>query len=113
MKPSMLAGSMGMLPSSLGERLRRRRYRPRHVRADPRAQAPDIAGQGKANPLAAVLNAADDAAPLLLGLDAEADAMERAVDEALAAGYRTGDIAAAGATLTDTVRMGDEVAARI
>ena len=83
---SMLAGSMGLLPSaSLGEG-RRGLYEPIH------GSAPDIAGQGIANPLAAILSAA-----LLLrhslGLEDEARALEGAVNRAIDTGIRTRDIA--------------------
>ena len=83
---SMLAGSMGLLPSaSLGEG-RRGLYEPIH------GSAPDIAGQGIANPFAAILSAA-----LLLrhslGLEDEARALEAAVNRAIDTGIRTRDIA--------------------
>jgi 3-isopropylmalate dehydrogenase len=83
---SVLAGSLGMLPSaSLGEGTFGL-YEPVH------GSAPDIAGQGKANPIGMVLSLA-----MMLrhsfALAEEADAVERAVDAALAAGYRTTDIA--------------------
>jgi 3-isopropylmalate dehydrogenase len=105
---AMLAGSMGMLPSaSLG---RRRRdgtglglYEPVH------GSAPDIAGQGVANPLAMVLSVA----MMLrhsLGLPAEAQAVEEAVERVLAAGYRTPDIAQEGTLLVGTREMGEKVA---
>jgi 3-isopropylmalate dehydrogenase len=108
---SMLAGSMGMLPSaSLGARnpdgTGLGLYEPIH------GSAPDIAGQGKANPLAAILSTAM-LLRLSLGLSAEADAIERAVDAALNEGYRTGDIAAEGTKLVDTPRMGDAVVERM
>lgn len=108
---SMLAGSMGMLPSaSLGQRRPdgsgQGLYEPIH------GTAPDIAGQGKANPLAMILSTA-----MMLryscGLTAEADVIEGAVDAALVAGYRTSDIATEGSKLVNTVRMGDEVAERV
>lgn len=109
----MLAGSMGMLPSaSLGTRRTAHGqfglYEPIH------GTAPDITGQGKANPLAAILSAA-----LLLryslGLEREAAAVERAVRDAIAAGYRTADIAGAGkgSRLVSTREMGAAVAERI
>lgn len=99
---SMLAGSMGMLPSaSLGEG-KRGLYEPIH------GSAPDIAGQGIANPLAAILSGA-----LLLryslGLEAEAQAVEQAVDTALAGGSRTADLAAPGTRAVSTTEMGDLV----
>lgn len=109
---SMLAGSMGMLPSaSIGDGLNGHGlplglYEPIH------GSAPDIAGQGIANPLATILSVA----MLLrhsLGLETEAQAIERAVDEVLEAGVRTGDIAETGSEIVGTTVMGDLVAARI
>ncbi|HFD39277.1 MAG TPA: 3-isopropylmalate dehydrogenase [Anaerolineae bacterium] len=99
---SVLAGSMGMLPSaSLGEG-RFGLYEPVH------GSAPDIAGQGIANPLAAVLSAA-----LLLrhslGLETEAQAVEGAVSSVLYAGHRTADLAAPGQPTVTTQQMGDLV----
>ncbi len=73
--------------------------------------APDIAGTGKANPLATILCAA----MLLrdgLGLQGEAEAVERAVHDAVGAGVRTADIAAGGPSVT-TVAATDAVLARI
>jgi len=108
---SVLAGSMGMLPSaSLG---RRRRdgtgigmYEPIH------GTAPDIAGQGIANPIAMILSVA-----LMLrhslALEEEAAAIEQAVDDVLAEGYRTADIEAQGAATVDTARMGALIAERL
>jgi len=103
---AIIAGSMGMLPSaSLGETRGDRRvglYEPIH------GTAPDIAGQGIANPLAAILSAA---MLLRYSLDrpADADRVERAVERALAAGYRTKDVHTPGTTLIGTVEMGDRV----
>lgn len=98
---SMLPGSMGMLPSaslgSSGPGL----YEPIH------GSAPDIAGKGIANPLATILAVA----MLLrhsLGLEAEAAAVERAVDAVLSAGHRTADLANGGPSV-GTTRMGDLV----
>lgn len=90
---SMLAGSLGLLPSaSLGEG-RRGLYEPIH------GSAPDIAGRGVANPYATILSAA-----LLLrhslGLDDEATCVERAVSEALHAGAFTADLAITGTPLS-------------
>ncbi|MDE2052365.1 MAG: 3-isopropylmalate dehydrogenase, partial [Gammaproteobacteria bacterium] len=87
---SMLAGSLGLLPSaSLGEG-RRGVYEPIH------GSAPDIAGRGIANPFGTIYSVA-----LLLehslGLAQEAAALERAADAALAAGVRTADLVAPGA----------------
>ena len=83
---AMITGSIGMLPSaSLGEAGRPGLFEPVH------GSAPDIAGRGIANPLATILSAA-----LLLrhglGLSAEADAVESAVDRALDSGLRTPDL---------------------
>ena len=95
---SMLPGSLGLLPSaSLGES-GPGLFEPIH------GSAPDIAGQGIANPLATVLAAA----MLLrhsLGLEDEALAIEGAVERVLDAGHRTRDIAAGGASI-GTERMG-------
>lgn len=82
---SQITGSIGMLPSaSLGETTRGM-YEPIH------GSAPDIAGQNKADPIATVLSAA-----MMLrysfGLTEEADAIEKAVDSVLDAGYRTADL---------------------
>jgi 3-isopropylmalate dehydrogenase len=109
---AMLAGSMGMLPSaSLGERSSdgatgNGLYEPIH------GSAPDIAGQGKANPLATILSVAM-MLRLSLNLTREADAVESAVDRALQDGLRTADIAEEGTRVLSTAQMGDEVAARI
>lgn len=109
---SMLAGSMGMLPSaSLGDQLnsssnRLGLYEPIH------GSAPDIAGQGIANPLATILSAA-----LLLrwslGLPAEAEAVEQAVEKVLDEGYRCRDIMTPGGKRLSTAEMGSEVVERI
>ncbi len=82
---SQITGSIGLLPSaSLGE-TKCGMYEPIH------GSAPDIAGQNKANPIATILSAA-----MMLrysfDLEEEACAIEKAVDEVLCAGYRTGDI---------------------
>jgi 3-isopropylmalate dehydrogenase len=99
---SMLAGSMGMLPSaSLGDSSRGL-YEPIH------GSAPDIAGKGIANPCGAIASAA-----LLLryslGLEREAAAVEDAISAAIAAGARTADIAAADDTPMTTAAMTDAI----
>lgn len=108
---AMLTGSMGMLPSaSLGKRRAdgsgQGLYEPIH------GTAPDIAGQGKANPVAMILSAA-----MMLRhsckLEQEAAAIEQAVDSVLAEGYRTPDIAAQGTTIVSTTEMGDRIAAAL
>jgi 3-isopropylmalate dehydrogenase len=103
---SMLAGSLGLLPSaSLGEG-RRGIYEPIH------GSAPDIAGQGIANPFGAILSVA-----LLLrhslGLGAEAAALEQAVGDALAAGVRTADLVRAGERASSTSEAGEAVLSRL
>jgi 3-isopropylmalate dehydrogenase len=96
---AILAGSMGMLPSaSLGGRVGL--YEPVH------GTAPDIAGKGVANPIAAILSAA----MLLrysLNMGAEADRVERAVLAVLEQGHRTGDIAQRGEKVIGTKEMGE------
>jgi 3-isopropylmalate dehydrogenase len=91
---SVLAGSMGLLPSaSLGADPRGGVFEPIH------GSAPDIAGRGIANPYAAILSAA----MLLrhaLRLDAEAKALETAVHQAISAGALTADLAAPGRSIT-------------
>ena len=104
---SMLAGSMGMLPSaSLGDR--RTRYGQFGLYEPIHGTAPDITGQGKANPLAAILSAA-----LLLryslGLVTEADALEVAVRKTIEQGYRTADIATPSGKTVTTHEMGARV----
>ena len=96
---AILAGSMGMLPSaSLGGSVGL--YEPVH------GTAPDIAGKGIANPIAAILSAA----MLLrysLGLGQDADRVEAAVLRVLEQGARTADIAPAGGRTVGTREMGD------
>ncbi len=108
---AMLAGSMGMMPSaSLGRRRKDGRgiglYEPIH------GSAPDIAGTQAANPLAMILSTAM-LLRLSLGLEDEAAAIERAVDEVIGEGYRTPDLADAQAATVSTAKMGDLVAERI
>jgi 3-isopropylmalate dehydrogenase len=113
---AMLAGSMGMLPSaSLNGRPPERPgsagkqfglYEPIH------GSAPDIAGQGVANPLAMVLSAAM-LLRLSLGLEREAAAVEAAVKGVLDANLRTPDIAGEGTTVLSTAAMGDAIVKRI
>ena len=99
---SVLAGSMGMLPSaSLGESTVGL-YEPIH------GSAPDIAGKGIANPVGTILSSA-----MMLRhsfkLEAEAAAIEKAVDETITAGVRTADL---GGKLT-TRQMADEIIKRL
>ena len=110
---SVLAGSMGLLPSaSLGEEMNSAGYRvglfePIH------GSAPDIAGRDEANPLAAILSAA----MLLehsLGMRAEAELITQAVEDVLHDGFRTRDLGAgAGAKVVGCKAMGRLVRERI
>lgn len=103
---SMLPGSMGLLPSaSLGDSPPGL-YEPIH------GSAPDLAGHDVANPLAAILAAAM-ALRHSLGLEPEAAAVERGVDEALGSGLRTADIAEPGLPPVGTGTMGAAVASAI
>jgi 3-isopropylmalate dehydrogenase len=105
---SMLAGSMGMLPSaSLGTRETAHGlfglYEPIH------GSAPDIAGQYKANPIAAILSTA-----MMLrhsfNLKQEAQTIEAAVEKIIEAGYRTVDLQEPGKETVDTKEMGRLIA---
>lgn len=99
---SMITGSIGMLPSASLSESGKGMYEPIH------GSAPDIAGRGIANPIATILSCA-----MMLrytfGLKAEADAIEAAVEKALDAGWRTGDIAAAGEAVIGTHEMGEKI----
>ena len=99
---SMLTGSIGMLPSASIDATGKGLYEPIH------GTAPDIAGKGVANPLAAILSVA----MMLrhsLGAGALADRIERAVQSALERGLRTPDIAARGGETIGTREMGTAV----
>jgi 3-isopropylmalate dehydrogenase len=104
---SMLAGSMGLLPSaSLGAQGRGGLFEPIH------GSAPDIAGRGIANPYAAVLSAA----MLLryaLELETEAELLEAAVNKAVSAGVLPADLTAPGAPSATTRAAGDAVLAAL
>nr|WP_325194478.1 3-isopropylmalate dehydrogenase [uncultured Oscillibacter sp.] len=103
---SQITGSIGMIPSSSMGEGSRGLYEPIH------GSAPDIAGQDKANPIGTIL-----AAAMMLrysfDMAAEADAIERAVDETLKAGIRCGDIWQEGCTLVGCREMGAEIRGRI
>ncbi len=107
---SMVTGSLGLLPSaSLGPTKNGvpfGLYEPVH------GSAPDIAGQGKANPLAAILSAA-----MMLRYtfsdDRNAGRIESAVDHMLEAGLRTADIFETGTRLVSTGQMGDAIALKL
>ena len=99
---AMLTGSIGMLPSASLNESNKGLYEPSH------GSAPDIAGQGVANPLATILSAA-----MMLrysfSLEDAARNVENAVKKVLAHGLRTGDIFQPGMTRVGTKQMGDAV----
>ena len=108
---AMLTGSLGMLPSAaLGapdaNGKRKAMYEPVH------GSAPDIAGQGKANPLATILSFA-----MMLRYSFDrgeiADTIEAAVQEVLGSGIRTADIMADGCRLVSTGEIGDALLKRL
>ncbi len=107
---AMLTGSLGMLPSaSLGaeENGRRRAlYEPVH------GSAPDIAGQDKANPMATLLSFSM-ALRYSFDLGGEADLIEGAVEDVLAAGLRTADIQEPGKPAVTTTAMADALIAAL
>ncbi|MCI1576755.1 MAG: 3-isopropylmalate dehydrogenase [Weizmannia coagulans] len=99
---SVITGSLGMLPSASLRSDRFGMYEPVH------GSAPDIAGQGKANPLGTVLSAA-----LMLrysfGLEKEAAAIEKAVDDVLQDGYCTGDLQVKNGKVVSTHELTDKL----
>ena len=103
---SMLAGSIGMLPSASLDAKRKGLYEPIH------GSAPDLAGQDKANPLATILSVAMMFRYTFARADV-AERIERAVRAVLAKGLRTGDIAMAGEKVIGTRAMGEAVAAAL
>ncbi|WP_293268130.1 3-isopropylmalate dehydrogenase [Neptunomonas sp.] len=103
---AMLTGSIGMLPSASLDVDGKGMYEPCH------GSAPDIAGQGKANPLATILSAA---MMLRYSLDQgdAADKIEAAVSQVLDQNLRTADIMSDGMTAVSTAQMGDAVVAAL
>ena len=99
---SMLTGSIGMLPSASLNETGKGLYEPCH------GSAPDIAGQGVANPLATILSVA-----MMLrytfAQEEPAQRIEKAVKEVLKQGLRTADIYESGTTKVGTAAMGDAV----
>jgi len=102
---AVLTGSLGLLPSASLAEGSKGLFEPIH------GSAPDIAGKGIANPLATILSSAM-LLRLSLGLEAEAAAVEAAVDHTIADGLRTGDLGG-GANSLGTVAMGEAVLARL
>ncbi len=103
---SMLAGSIGMLPSASLDANNKGLYEPIH------GSAPDIAGQDKANPLATILSLAM-MFRYTFGRADVSDRIETAVRKVLAQGKRTGDIALPGEQVTGTREMGSAVVAAL
>lgn len=103
---AMLTGSIGMLPSASLDANNKGLYEPSH------GSAPDIAGQGIANPLATILSAAM-MLRFTFGLGEQASRIEMAVKKVLAQGLRTGDIYEAGTRKVGTIEMGDAVVAAL
>ena len=108
---SMLAGSMGCLPSaSIGAHLNRHGF-PQGLYEPIHGSAPDIAGKGIANPIATILSVA-----MMLrhsfGLEAEAEAIEAAVSRTIQQGYRTGDIYGVGTQQVGTQAMTEAIIAQ-
>ncbi|MEP4148212.1 MAG: 3-isopropylmalate dehydrogenase [Halioglobus sp.] len=103
---AMLTGSIGMLPSASLDQEGRGMYEPCH------GSAPDIAGQGKANPLATILSVAMMLRYTLASADA-AQTIEDSVSAVLDQGLRTPDIYSEGTTLVSTVEMGEAVLAAV
>jgi 3-isopropylmalate dehydrogenase len=103
---SMLAGSIGMLPSASLDANSKGLYEPIH------GSAPDIAGQDKANPLATILSLAM-MFRYTFGRADVSDRIETAVRKVLAQGKRTGDIALRGEQVTGTREMGNAVVAAL
>ncbi len=103
---AMLTGSIGMLPSASLDRDGRGMYEPCH------GSAPDIAGQGKANPLATILSVAMMLRYTLAAPEA-AEAIEAAVSTVLDQGLRTADIHSEGMQMVGTAEMGAAVVAAL
>jgi 3-isopropylmalate dehydrogenase len=109
---AMLTGSLGMLPSaSLGAPMEN--GRPKALYEPVHGSAPDIAGQGKANPIACILSFAM-ALRYSFDLGAEAERLERAVNAVLADGLRTADLMGPeGGQPVSTAQMGDAIVAKL
>ncbi|WP_170361851.1 MULTISPECIES: 3-isopropylmalate dehydrogenase [Ruegeria] len=109
---AMLTGSLGMLPSaSLGAPMAN--GRPKAMYEPVHGSAPDITGQGKANPIACILSFA---MALRYSFDQgeEADRLEAAIEKVLADGVRTGDLLAdEGVQPVSTTEMGDAILAAL
>ena len=109
---AMLTGSLGMLPSaSLGAPMAN--GRPKALYEPVHGSAPDIAGQGKANPIACILSFAM-ALRYSFDMGAEADRVEKAIEDVLADGVRTADLLGEeGVSPVSTQEMGDAIVAKL
>ncbi len=103
---AMLTGSIGMLPSASLDKHNKGLYEPSH------GSAPDIAGQGVANPLATILSVAM-MMRFTLNQPQAAERIDAAVDAVLSAGLRTADIWSPGTKKVGTREMGDAVVAAL
>ncbi len=103
---SVLAGSLGMSPSASLGSSKFGLYEPIH------GSAPDIAGQGKANPTGTILSTAM-LMRYTLGLETEAKAIEAAVEATLASGARTADIVTRGSAYISTTEFAQTVLANL
>jgi 3-isopropylmalate dehydrogenase len=109
---SVLTGSMGNMPSaSLGER-RNRLGHPCGLYEPIHGSAPDIAGKGIANPVGTILSAGM-ALRHSLGLEREAQALEKTINDVIAAGCRSIDLAAPGQPHLDTAGITEIIVARL
>jgi 3-isopropylmalate dehydrogenase len=109
---SMLAGSMGMLPSASLAGVPKEGVRIFGMYEPIHGSAPRRAGLDMANPIAIILSVAM-MLRYSLGLDKEASVIEKAVDDVLSQGYRTYDIMAEGKTKVGTAEMGDLIAKKV
>jgi 3-isopropylmalate dehydrogenase len=100
---AMIGGSLGLLPSASLGTGRTSLYEPAH------GSAPDIAGEGKANPIASILSAA-----MMLRFSCQekeaAEAIEKAVEKVLNQGWKTADLAGKEEKYISTEEMGDKIA---
>ena len=103
---SMVTGSIGMLASASLNETKFGLYEPSG------GSAPDIAGKGIANPIAAILSAAMNASFSLIWIKKQMQ-LKKAVKQVLKEGYRTKDIISEGKTLVNTAEMGDLICERI
>jgi 3-isopropylmalate dehydrogenase len=109
---SMLAGSLGMMPSACLAGIPREGQRQFGLYEPIHGSSPRRAGQNLANPIATIMSAAM-MLRYSLDLPKEAEAVEKAVDAVLDEGYRTYDIVGEGTVKVGTSEMGDRIAAKV